>query len=524
MQSTFIWIVIFAGAAIALLGVFLVASERELKKKRQEVEELAAKLGEQPAEVAAPTMAMAMSAVDSEKVDALQAKNQQLENELATAMSKLDLSRKTIDELQDDQRRAEATQSNAQWLQTSNDQLKAEIDALKQRALTSEARVNESAPQSQEVGESQRQLEAQVASLQQQLTANQSKLREFDAIEQKLANAESIEASHRDGRRALETRIADLEQELSSRADKLRELDALRQRLAEAENSQHTLLDENRRYSDEIARWQQQSNEAEESRRWLAELREPFDTLLAKQAALEERQREFKGELLAFAQVLSNPAENSRSANVDQPRSASPAVEVVIDPPPAAVLEETTVAVAPTQLVAAQTMDKPKRRFGIFPVVIIVAAGAALMANLWSLQTVETSTPSLTARLTPATSLKKDAAPKVAIGESEPDTTSISASIVAKEPTKAPVKETNEKAKPVQTASNQTRLAGTYEITQLSRVYAAPSEQSQLVGDIEPGVKVNVVNGKDGWLEIHSKYGRPPGFIRRESARVAPQN
>ena len=206
MESTFIWIVIFAGAAIALLAVFLVASERELKKKRQEVDELGAKLGEQPAEVAAPTMAMAMPAVDSEKLDALQAKTRQLENELATAMSKLELSRRTIEELQDDQRRSEATQSNAQWLQTSNDQLKSEIEDLKQRALTSEARINESAPHNQDASESQRQLEAQVATLQQQLTANQSKLREFDSIEQKLANAESIETSHRDARRGLETR------------------------------------------------------------------------------------------------------------------------------------------------------------------------------------------------------------------------------------------------------------------------------------------------------------------------------
>ena len=523
MDSTFIWIVIFAGAAIALLAVFLVASERELKKKRQEVDELASKLGEQPAEVGAPTMAMAMPAVDSEKLDALQAKTRQLENELATAMSKLELSRRTIEELQDDQRRSEATQSNAQWLQTSNDQLKSEIEDLKQRALTSEARINESAPQSQDASESQRQLEAQVATLQQQLTANQSKLREFDAIEQKLANAESIETSHRDARRALETRIADLEQELSSRAEKLRELDALRQRLAEAENSQHTLRDENRRYSDEIARWQQRSDEAEESRRRLAEMREPFDTLLAKQAALEERQREFKGELLAFALVMSNPTENSRPASIDdQSRSANAAVD--IDRPPAARLDDSTVVVAPTQLVAAETMEKPKRRFGIFPMVLIVAAGGALMANLWNSQTVETSTPTLTAGLTPAMSVKKDLTPKVAVGESEPDTTTAPAPIAAKEPSKSPAKETNEKAKPVQTASNQTRLTGTYEITQPSRVYAAPSEQSQLVGDIEPGVKVNVVNGKDGWLEIHSKYGRPPGFIRRESARVAPQN
>ena len=186
-------------------------------------------------------------------------------------------------------------------------------------------------------------------------------------------------------------------------------------------------------------------------------------------------------------------------------------------------LDDSTVVVAPTQLVAAETMEKPKRRFGIFPMVLIVAAGGALMANLWNSQTVETSTPTLTAVLTPA-SVKKDVAPKVAVGESEPDATSAPAPIAAKEPSKSPAKETNEKAKPVPTASNQTRLTGTYEITQLSRVYAAPSEKSQLVGDIEPGVKVNVVNGKDGWLEIHSKYGRPPGFIRRESARVAPQN
>jgi hypothetical protein len=56
-------------------------------------------------------------------------------------------------------------------------------------------------------------------------------------------------------------------------------------------------------------------------------------------------------------------------------------------------------------------------------------------------------------------------------------------------------------------------------------VYAAPNELSQLIGEIEPGVKVSVVNIRDGWLEIHSKHGRPPGFIRREVAvRIAGRN
>jgi hypothetical protein len=46
-----------------------------------------------------------------------------------------------------------------------------------------------------------------------------------------------------------------------------------------------------------------------------------------------------------------------------------------------------------------------------------------------------------------------------------------------------------------------------------------------LIGDIEPGVKVNVVNARDGWLEIHSKHGRPPGYIRKEAAaRVIARN
>jgi len=52
-----------------------------------------------------------------------------------------------------------------------------------------------------------------------------------------------------------------------------------------------------------------------------------------------------------------------------------------------------------------------------------------------------------------------------------------------------------------------------------SRVYAAPNELSRSIGDIEPGVNVNVVNARDGWLKAHL------GFIRREIAvRVAGQN
>jgi len=39
-----------------------------------------------------------------------------------------------------------------------------------------------------------------------------------------------------------------------------------------------------------------------------------------------------------------------------------------------------------------------------------------------------------------------------------------------------------------------------------------------VVGNIGPGTKLNVVDSSDGWLEIRSKHGRPPGFVRQDAA------
>jgi hypothetical protein len=72
--------------------------------------------------------------------------------------------------------------------------------------------------------------------------------------------------------------------------------------------------------------------------------------------------------------------------------------------------------------------------------------------------------------------------------------------------------------KPTKPGKTEVAQAGTYEITQATRVFSAPTEFAQHIGDIEPGLKVSVVNARDGWLEIHSKHGRPPGFIRKEAA------
>jgi hypothetical protein len=188
------------------------------------------------------------------------------------------------------------------------------------------------------------------------------------------------------------------------------------------------------------------------------------------------------------------------------------------------IYEADAAAVSPDQVIAAaQTEQKPKRRFGLFPLVIALAFGGT-MAAIWSMQGSDTTT---TANALPVVSQNQAPAPPVRAALPEPANSEPPAppeAPAAKEVATPAVKEKAQPAKALEVAKVQQPVAGTYEITQSSRVYAAPSELSQQMGDIEPGVRVNVVNSKNGWLEIHSKHGRPPGFIRKESARVAAQN
>ncbi len=67
-------------------------------------------------------------------------------------------------------------------------------------------------------------------------------------------------------------------------------------------------------------------------------------------------------------------------------------------------------------------------------------------------------------------------------------------------------------------------VRGVFQTVRPTRVYSAPSENSDRVADIGKGTRVNVVSSQNGWLEIHSKHGRPPGFIRRDAARRMASN
>ena len=57
-----------------------------------------------------------------------------------------------------------------------------------------------------------------------------------------------------------------------------------------------------------------------------------------------------------------------------------------------------------------------------------------------------------------------------------------------------------------------------YETVRSTSVFEEPSASSRKVGNIPNGTKVRVVGSTGDWLEVHSKSGRPPGFIRQDDA------
>jgi TolA-binding protein len=63
--------------------------------------------------------------------------------------------------------------------------------------------------------------------------------------------------------------------------------------------------------------------------------------------------------------------------------------------------------------------------------------------------------------------------------------------------------------------------AGQYEVLRDTALLEKPSTSSREVALVQRGMTVNVVAAVGDWLEVRSKYGKPPGYIRRQD--VAPK-
>lgn len=65
---------------------------------------------------------------------------------------------------------------------------------------------------------------------------------------------------------------------------------------------------------------------------------------------------------------------------------------------------------------------------------------------------------------------------------------------------------------------------GLYETIRETPVFETPSPQARVVSQIRGGTRINVVNFAGDWLEVRSKHGNPPGYVRSDSARLIARN
>jgi cytoskeletal protein RodZ len=68
-------------------------------------------------------------------------------------------------------------------------------------------------------------------------------------------------------------------------------------------------------------------------------------------------------------------------------------------------------------------------------------------------------------------------------------------------------------------ARRTTSAAGAYETTRPTSVHEDPSSSSRVITQIDKGTRINVVSSAGEWLEVRSKRGNPPGYIRSDDAR-----
>ena len=348
-----------------------------------------------------------------------------------------------VSELETVERRCSEFQFESQKLRLENQDLQQEMDSYRIQWNASESRSQESARRSQELADRCERLEMDATDYRQQLEDSQSKRREMDSAQERLANAESREIVYRDQQLKLEARIVDLERELSEEKSKVRELGRL---------------------VDGADQATEQSIAVSEPIGGAIRLVSDADGPVA----IQDAANTFGA--LSLEPRGSSSVETGGDQNVLGPGD-SPA--------------ETGAAGQEQESPRVWNWGRSKWRFGALPAVgvAVIALGMGFSEGTFL-------------------TLKK----RLAI---VPETNSdeFSAEDVATPQTKA-----------------GPRLPGTYETIRTTQVYTGPSENSALIGNIGPKMKLNVINSSKGWLEIRSRHGRPPGFIRQEAAVRIGQN
>ena len=199
METLYVWLFIFAGATMIVVGICLLASERELRKQRRELEEIRRnrRISEAQGSETHPSaelMTLNKDLAESrQQVDKLMMKNNELLEMTNSLSSKLAARERTVEELQTIQDRLPGIESDNQRLRSTIQELQEEIANVKTQLGTTESRFREAVTQAREIAEHNTKLQTEVSELNHQLQASQETIKELEAEQQRLGSKGDIQ-------------------------------------------------------------------------------------------------------------------------------------------------------------------------------------------------------------------------------------------------------------------------------------------------------------------------------------------
>jgi hypothetical protein len=294
---------------------------------------------------------------------------------------------------------------------------------------------------------------------------------------------------HQEEQQKLKALVRELEHELSQGNTQLQAVAETQERLQQAERICHELSDENHQLREEITDWQKRCAASEEYQREIGILKQQLDALQSEHDALLQSNRRMEEQLNLQRGFDSSSSGKDDSVYLMNSQSAEKIAAVLpsdfTGPTHATGQKLADPATSSGKATRVRrflpSLILPKLRFGA----IIVSAIGAIAVAVISVQALRTEPPSTAA---PA--------------HTETATVEEPAAAASPRPSIEPVP----------------RVRGTFQTVRPTQVFSEPSEDSALVASIAKGVRLNVVDSREGWLEIRSKHGRPPGFIRRDEA------
>ncbi len=268
MDATLIWMLILAGAIVALLGAFLAVSEKELRKKRQELASLATKLSRGPT---------ATVGTDSENnILKLERTNKDLQEQLSSMSGRLESTERELAESESGRSHLKNVDTEKRQLEISNQKLNDELADLRQQMNSALKRTDDSRFERAAYDEQLAKMASELNYAMEKLEQSETRIKELVSATDPSALS-SAERSLTESRIEFEKNIKSLERELADSHEKLQAFDRVNRQLLDVEQRHEKVLLENRQLQQEITRWQERLADSEEAQRRLGIIRQQMD-------------------------------------------------------------------------------------------------------------------------------------------------------------------------------------------------------------------------------------------------------